>query len=389
MNVQGGRRPYRLISSQPGILPVPAEINEASFTVIPNNPGVIDTGIAVNELPVRSVIISVTDQTNGFNTATIQVAQNFLTSYGVFYTSTCPAGAASAAAACAGGETAVRIEANFNGALIGNRQFRLDILRGPEQWVFNPGGAIIGNSVTVTTDHQGKTSAIFRVPPGTPTQIGVFRVTDVATGVSTEQVFVIEALPTTSQKLTILPDAFTFTGPDTASCGTGSGDILVFDGVPPYTATSAFGSVTVSPPTSTTQPGRFTLTAGSPQICLTDATIVVTDANGARGTVKISTKPGTADPPPTPLRAIPSTITLSCGESANVLVAGGDGTAVINANSTDPDITAIGGTGRTVQITRNAVPGPTPSATVVTSTVTVTDGTSTAVISVRNPTNCT
>lgn len=387
MTVQGGRHPYRLVSSQPGILPVPAEINEASFTVVPNNPGVIDSGIGVGELPIRTVIISVTDQTNGFNTSTIQVAQNFLTSYGVFYTSTCPAAAANAAAACAGGETAVRVEANFNGALIGNRQFRLDMLRGPAQWVFNPGGAIIGNSVTVTTDHEGKTSAIFRVPAGVPTQIAVFRVTDIATGVSTEQVFVIEALPTTTQTLTILPDAFTFTGPNTAACGTGQGDFLVFDGEPPYSATSAIGSVTVTPSTSSSQPGRFTVTAGSPQICLTDATIVVTDSNGARGTVTVTTEQGEGDPPVAGIRAIPTSLTLTCGESGASLVVGGDPGATISAISTDPDITVLVAA-RTITITRN-LDAANPSVAMVNSTVTITDGATTAGVSVRNPATCT
>jgi hypothetical protein len=34
-------------------------------------------------------------------------------------------------------------------------------------------------------------------------------------------------------ELEILPDTFTFTGPDTAHCGTGTADFLVFDGCRP------------------------------------------------------------------------------------------------------------------------------------------------------------
>jgi len=387
MTVQGGRRPYRLVSSEPGILPVPSELNDNNFTVIPSNPGVIDVGSAPGELPVRSVVVSVTDASNGFNTATVRVAQNFLTGYGVFYTSNCPATATATPSACSGGETAVRIEANFNGALIGNRQYRLDILRGPFQWVFSPGGAIVGNSVTVVTDHEGKTSAIFRVNNNVPTQIGVFRITDVLTGVSTEQIFVIQMAPQAATTLTILPDQVTFSGADSASCGTGQADFLVFDGVPPYTATSAFGSVTVTPSTSSTQPGRFTLTAGSPNICLTDATIVVTDSNNARGTVTVTTELGEGDPPAAPLRAIPTNLTLTCGESANVLIVGGaDPAAAVNAISSDPDI-IVTAVGRTVQVTRN-LDANNPVGT-VTSLVTVTDGATTVSISVRNPTTCT
>ena len=318
MTIQGGRRPYRLTSSEPGILPVPNTLDANTFTVIPNNPGVIDSGVAVNELPVRTVIVSVTDQTNGFNTATIQVAQNFLTGYGVRYLSNCPSQRAAAAApqACAGGETAIQVEANFTGALIGNRTYRLDILRGPYSWVFSPGGAIVGNSITVVTDHQGKTNAVFRVNGNVATQIGIFRITDVATGVSTEQVFVIQGTDITST-LTLVPNEFTFTGADNTRCGTGSATFLAFDGTPPYRAVSSFASVEVTPSSTSSQPGQFLLSVTDAGTCLENATIVVTDANNARGTVTVTTTAGSADPPPAALRVVPSSLTVACGQTVS------------------------------------------------------------------------
>ncbi len=391
MTISGGRRPYRLVSSEPGILPVPSSVDGNSFTVIPSNPGVIDTGIAVDELPVRTVLITVTDAENGVQQSSIRVAQNFLTGYGVRFNSNCPTSGTSAASpqACAGGETALRIVANFNGALIGNRTYRLEVLRGPFFWVF-PDGRIAGNTITVTTDHEGKAFAIFRVSSNVPTQLGVFRIVDVDTGVSTEHLFVITGTPLASE-LAIIPDEFTFTGRDTATCGTGSGQFLVFDGLPPYSAFSTFAQVTVTPASTDAQPGIFSFSVNDPNICLTGAIIVVTDARLARGIVTITTEAGTNDPPPPPLRAIPSSITLTCtAPTASTLVVGGaDPAAAVSASTTDPNLSLVAA-GRTVSITFNPPGGGViPVLPTVSATVTVTDGASTTNVTVRHPTDCT
>ena len=102
----------------------------------------------------------------------------------------------------------------------------------------------MANSVTVTTDHQGKTFAVFRVDTNISSQIGIIRLIDVETGVSTEHLVPIVGNQLASE-LEIIPNEFTFTGPDTATCGTGSAGFLVFDGQPPYSAFSSFAQVTV------------------------------------------------------------------------------------------------------------------------------------------------
>ena len=391
MIISGGRRPYRFTSSEPGILPVPSTLDGSSFTVIPSNPGVIDNDLAATALPIRTVIIQVIDAENNTTSASIRVAQNFLTGYSIGFISNCPGSGGSgsvAPQACAGGETALRIEANFNGALIGNRTYRLEVLRGPFSWVF-PDGRIAGNTITVTTDHEGKTFALFRVNTNVPTQLGIFRIIDVETGVSTEYVFTITGTPLAAE-LAIIPSEFTFTGRDTATCGTGSGQFLVFDGLPPYTAVSTFAQVTVTPASTDAQPGRFSFSVSDPNTCLTNATIVVVDSRLARGTVTITTVPGTADPPPPPLRAIPSTITLTCtAQTGSTVVAGGaDPAAAISGSTSDPTLT-VTSSGRTVSVTFTPPSGglvavlPTLSGT-----VTLTDGTSDTSLTVRHPTDC-
>jgi hypothetical protein len=391
ITIVGGRQPYRITSGDPTLLPVPFEVNSNQFTVIPNQPGVIDTGIGEGELPVRTVLVQATDAENLFQQIQIQVAQNLLTGYGFSLTSNCAAseGAEAGPGACAGGESVIRIEANFNGTLAGLRTYRLEFTRGPAFWVW-PDGQVAGNTITVVTDHEGKAFAIFRVPAGVPTQIAAFRIVDVETGVSTEHVFTITG-QAVADELEILPDSFTFGGAHSGACGTGSGSFLVFDGIPPYTAFSAFSEVVVTPTTSDSNPGVFSFSVSNPNICLTDASIIITDSRNARGTVTINTEAGEGDPPPPPLRAIPTSVTVTCSApSASFLVAGGDATATISASENDARLSLSPPAGR--QITVNLTPTNPGGATLgptVTSNVTVTDGASVITVVVRRPTDCT
>jgi len=386
LSFQGGRRPYALTSSEPGILPVPAIFNGSSLDVVPNNPGVVDTGIAAGELPVKTVIIVMRD-VNGFTAqATIKVAQNFLTGYRLsFITSTCPAAAgATVTQACAGGDTAVQLAAVFNGSLHGNETFRLEVVRG--QFSFytpNSSTGIISNTYTTTSDHEGRLTAIIRVPAGAPPQIAIVRVVHVASGTSTEQVFNI-AGGNTTLTLTAIPSTFTFTGADNTTCGSGSGDFFVFDGVPPYSAVSSNSGVGVTPTSSSTQPGRFTVTVANGSVCANAAPVIVTDSLGNRVVVTVNAVRGAAAPPaPPPLAVAPSDITLACNTSGSVSVVGGSG--VYSATSSHPRVNATVA-GRTVSIARingdGAIIYPT------TGTVSITDGASIVSVSVNVPANC-
>ena len=382
-NLSGGRKPYVFTSSDNSILPLPGVIDAHSFTVVPNNPGVIDTGLADDELPIRSIQLNLRDSTGILVTTEVQVAQNFLTGYGVLISpTTCPSASAGGfdpgAQACAGGESAIRMQATFNGTLAGNRQFRMEVLRGNFS-LRNPVTGQASQSITVTSDHMGRVLAILEVPPNVPTQLAVLRVIDVATGVYTDTVFTISGFAQ-SQNITPVPNEFTFTGPLTTTCGTGTGNFVVFDGVAPYTATSAFPSLTVTP-SSSTNPGVFTITATNPNVCLTDATIVVTDARGGRGTVTVTTEAGSIAPPdPATFSVAPTTITLGCGESGSVTVVGGTGSYF--TNSTSPTVTAVA-SGTAVTITR-ANTGTSPTSVIVS----VSDGREIEEVTVTVPPSC-
>ena len=353
ITVSGGRKPYAITSSEPGILPVPAIVNANSFEVVPNNPGVVDVGLGPNDLPVRSVVVSVRDTTGILVNITIQVARNFVTGYRLaFVASTCPIPSTPGATLtpCAGGDTAMQLSAITNGSLHGNEAFRLEVVRGTFAF-YTPNGStgIISNTYTTTSDHEGKITAVIRVPAGVPSQVAIVRVVHIGTGASQEQVFVITGASTAPLTLVAIPATFTFTGPDANSCGTGSGDFFVFDGAPPYSAVSSNPGVQVLPASSSSQPGRFTVAVGSGQACPDAAPIIVTDSQGNRVVVTVSAVRGAAAAPPPNLAVAPAAITLACNTSGSVSVVGGSG--VYSVASSHPRVNAAVA-GNTITITR-------------------------------------
>jgi hypothetical protein len=390
IQVVGGRAPYTLSSSEPGVLPVPATLTGHSFTVIPANPGVVDTGLDPNELPVRSVTLTARDSTGLVNAvpATIKVGQNFLTGYGLSLSRTnCPAGAQvglTSPSACTGGTTLVQMQATFGGNLHGDQQFRLEVIRGNYS-LRNPVTGQASNIITVTSDHTGTVMGLIEVPAGVAAQIAIIRVVHIPTGVYADQAFLIGgAALQPAEPLTPVPNEFTFTGATSAECGTGFGDFYVFGGIPPYSAVSATNSIIVTPPQTSENPGRFTIGASNPTICVSNGTVIVTDSLGRRAIVTVKTEPGSAAPPePVPITISPKTITLTCGTSGSVTVVGGSGP--LSVASSHPRVTAII-SGTTITITRPVGDGATVYPTAA--TISVTDGSQIATVDATVPANC-
>jgi hypothetical protein len=384
MAIAGGRRPYALFSSEPGLLAVPNQLEGSTFTIVPNNPGVVDAGLAPEDLPRRTVRLTARDSVGLQAFVDIAVGQNFLTSYGVGYISNCPVAGTSAPALCAGGETVIGLTSVFNGSLMGNRVFRFEVLRGPVSFVF-PGTNNTGNSVTTNTDHTGFASAVMRVQANVPTQVVVFRVTDVATGVYADHVAVITQATPTGTTLTAIPDSITFTGALTTECGTGVAEFLVFDGAAPFTAVTSSPDVQVRRISGSSEvPARFEVRANNPGVCLDEVPVIVTDANGSRTTVAVSTERGTTTPTPPPdLVVAPTSITLGCGTSGSVTVIGGTGS--YRSNSSNPRVTAVI-SGNTVTISRLTGDGAATFPT--TGAISITDGTDIVTVTATVPANC-
>jgi hypothetical protein len=351
--------------------------------VVAFNPGVVDTGIAPGDLPVRTVNITVRSGDGQVATAVMKVAQNFLTGYGVVFSPiTCPIAVAASTAlqACAGGQTAIDFAAVFNGNLFSGRQFELDVIKGPFQFIFPPGGN--GGSVVATSDQTGRVHAIIESTAGVGTQLAVLRLKDLSSGATTDFVFTITGT-SNNGVLTLIPNAITFTGNLTTDCGTGSSNVFVFDGTPPFAAVATNPSFNVNS-TSSTNPGVFTVSVGLTAPPCPTGTIIVTDSAGARGTVDVKSVAGTGTPPKPPTFTVaPTAITLGCAESGSVTAVGGSGS--FSTNSSNPQVTAVV-SGNTVTITRAGPAG--PGSGTLTSSVAVTDGSAIQVVTVSSPATC-
>ena len=380
--IAGGRPPYLLSSSEPVLLPVPERVEGHSFQVVANNPGVIDANLPPGSLPIRSVVLTVRDSFGSvISTPTqngITVGQNFLTGYGVIFTSICGSGDA-----CAGADSLVRMQAVTNGSLYGNRAFRWCVVRGNFSFVIPEVPSNVTeqfvNCFDTRSDHQGVVTARIRVPAGAAAQTATLRLIDVPTGSYIDEAFTITA-GTISGNLTVLPNDITFTGPRQGVCGTGTADVLVFDGQPPYTAVSSSPNILVTPSSTGANPGRFTIQAANSAVCLDNISVVITDAANRRATVTVSTEEGSTAPPA--LSVSPSTVSLGdiCGLSASVTAVGGNGS--YSANSTHPRL-GVSVIGNTVTITRLR-PDPLPLiAYPNTGTVSITDGSTVSNVTVN------
>jgi hypothetical protein len=390
--IVGGRAPYQVASGDFSILPINGLVTGNSFTIIPANPGIIDPGIdPLTEAPRRTVHIFVRDSGSGLANAgtgtTIDrlyvVFQNFLTGYGVGYTSTCSAGTTGLGAgqACSGQESVANFSPISSGILSGGRAMRVEKLTGDYDWVVE-GTGVLQSTLNFTTNHNGVGIARLRVRPGAVTQIATYRLIDVASTLSTIQQFIITGTPPPGT-LTLIPSTLTFTGATTTRCGTGSADVLIFDGQAPFFIQNTSPNLSVTPTTVVAPSNSFNVSAFNPQICLTGATVVVTDQQGRRATLTVNTAAGTVAPPA--LSVAPAAITLTCAANvATVAVVGGTGAN--SAVSSSPRVTATV-SGNSMQITRllgDPPPGPYPT----TVNVSVTDGVSLASVIVTSPAFC-
>ena len=380
--ISGGTGPFQLSSSEPGLMPLPLVIGGRTLDVVPNQPGVIDANLPPGSLPVRTVNVTARSAEGLVATAVIKVGVNFLTGYGMTVLASTCSGAG--IAVCTGGETAFSFDSTFNGNLYEGHVFRFEKIRGPFQFVdpLNTNNQV--DVVTATADHEGQFTVVIRVATGIPAQTALFKVTDVATGAFTIRSFII-ATSTTTTTLTLIPDTITLTGSDATICGGGTTDVLVFDGVPPYSIICPDPRTGAASPTSSSQPGRFTVNVGQQAAgqCLTNVPCVIQDANGARAILSITTTVGAAATPPTPLTVAPTTLTLTCGSSGAVTVVGGTGTYSASSSNSRISATVSGNTVTITRLTGDVGPLAPP-----TGVVTITDGASVGSVTVTAPGPC-
>jgi hypothetical protein len=386
LNIVGGRAPYLVTSSEPTLVQLNFTTSSNSFTFIAQNPGVVDVGLDPDEVPRRTVNIEVRDSNGASVSNAYNVLQNFFTGYRESYASTCGTGSGGGTApqACSGTDTIISLIPVSNGSLYGDREFQFDKVRGDFQFVVeNPAVTPqLVNQIRVRTDQTGKAIVRMRVANNAPTQLATYKITDIATGVTTDAVVLIVQQPVVDT-ISLVPDTLSFTGSLSTRCGFGSSDVIVFGGTPPYSLTTTSG-LSVTPTTVDTAGGSFSVTVPNTlPPCPSNASVIVADSRGAIGTLTVEILAGTGTP--AALTVSPTSVSsLACGTSVPITTLSGVGT--VSATSSHPRITAVS-SGTAVTLTRLTGDGATLYPT--SATITLTDGATIVSVTVTaTPANC-
>ncbi len=357
--IAGGVKPYTFVSSEPTLVPN-QNVSGNTFTVVPNNPGVVDPVTDPNIVPSRSIRFTVRDNSGreiSTGDSSFKVLQNFITGYNLSISSLFACGVNSTGApvsaeGCTGTESAINLRPTFAGVLYRNRPFRFSINYGEFLFVDKnsaPPNQLV-NSLTLTTSGSsapggtegGTLTAFLRVSDTARTQYAGLRITDVQTGIFRDVDFLI-VNPTVLTRATLIPASLgPLAGVDTSRCGSGGVDVRISGGVAPYTiavSASSRAIVSVNPPVVVNTNGIFTVgvaAAPAPNSCLNEPNAVtVTDALGQVTTFGVVTVPGTTTAVQ-PLTVSPNAVCLpdAPGSSVSIAVNGGNALKVLNSSNT-------------------------------------------------------
>jgi hypothetical protein len=313
LSISGGTPPYQAFSGNPAALPVPQTVSGNTLALLANNVDaaqaanvtIRDSGgqTAVSEITVRPAVLL---------PASITIVPN---------SAPCPGGDA-----CSGQTSVATVKATGPGGTpLAGRQVRFDVVQGQFQLATTNPGSPLAATQTVVTDANGEARAIVSVPVNTPTQIGLLRATDVASGSQVTGQFVIAQVTAGEGVLSVAPSgAVTINGPALNVCSAGARvSFYVFGGTPPYRVVTNFPDVVtlLGSPVLTNGGGFDIVTNGT---CFSNLTFAITDATGrtlTTGLPTVTNAPGTQAPtPPTPaptLVVTPPTqsVTGACGSN--------------------------------------------------------------------------
>jgi hypothetical protein len=232
----------------------------------------------------------------------------------------------------------------------------------------------------VATDETGIARSRILATVLAPNQTAQIKVTDVLSGAYRLATFAIAQYNGNSPAYFTLPSSLTLTGPSTAACSSGSADVAVFGGTPPYAVvgtSSAFfisvGGVAAPPAVVASSGGKFTVNFAATGQCVENIPVAVTDATGRTLTVTVTNKLGTVAPA---VRLEPNFVSMTCGQSTTLAIVGG--TEPFAAGSSEPGLSVTAAT-RYLTIMDAVSTGTFPRS----ATVTVTDGATTGFATVN------
>lgn len=273
VTVSGGVPPYRAFSSDPSVLPVATSVSGSTVALAANN-----VALQTNVTLTIQDSSTTTPATGTVSVAPAPLLPSLITING----NSTPGCDSTNNTVCSGstGTARVKVTGNGGGGVPG-RSVRYDVVQGNFQLVSTNPATPLVQTLTVVTDANGDAIVVLNVPANTPTQSGVIRATDLASGQSVTGSFLIQQISTDGAVLAVLPQGnTTITGPDNQHCSTGvSVTNYIFGGTPPYVVGINFpGAVTLTGVPVTRSGGAFTTTTNG--TCFTNLTYVITDATG-------------------------------------------------------------------------------------------------------------
>ncbi len=370
----GGTGAYIIASSNQAVIPLGGGVTGRSVTVVPN-PVTADTVVTLTlrdtgtAAPVSATVTVHPGTLNNDLTITPNPLQ----------------AASCSPALCSGTEAEVKVSLAQGGIPLAARGVKFRVVTGAFTFIESPPliyrdlSDAIPNVITAT-DETGMARVRLRVTAGAPNQTAQVEVVDMVTGAFRRATFAIAQYNGNTPAFFTLPSSVTLTGPTTAECSTGTADVSVFGGTPPYTLaggspstfTISVDGVAAPPAIVASSGGKFRISFASTRACVENAPIAVTDAAGVTTTVTVTNKFGTVAPP---ITLIPNPVSLRCDTSATLAIVGG--AEPFAAGSSSGLLLVLPPAGRIV--TMNAA---TSGMFVVpfsgTVTVSVTDGTNTA-----------
>jgi hypothetical protein len=297
LTVSGGLAPYRAFTTDASVLPVASIVSGNTIVLAANN---------VTAATTVSITVQDTRGTLSAPAAITVTPAPLLASLIAINSNPNPACASAIGNLCSGSTGTATVKVTGNGGVgIPGRSVKFDVVQGSFSIVStNPAQPLV-QTLTVTTDANGNAIVVLSVPPDTPTQTGIIRATDVASGNQITGSFIIQQITVGGQTLAVLPlGNTTITGPDTTHCSSGvTVTNYIFGGTPPYQVAVNFPqTVTLTGVPVLKSGGSFnTTTNGS---CFINLTYVITDATGltiAPGSYPtVTNQLGTTPPPPPP-----------------------------------------------------------------------------------------
>ena len=272
LTVTGGVPPYRAFSSDSTALPVSQTVAGDSIVLAANN-----------VVAATTVAITIQDAAGTISApAQITVAPAPLFGGVTITANFNPACPSTTNAICSGGTGTAVVKLMGNGGTgLPSRQVRFDVVQGNFQIVTTNPAQPLAQTLTVVSDTLGNATAILSVPTDTPTQSGILRITDLASGQQITGAFDILQVTTGGEVLSVLPlGTTTITGPDNQHCSSGVViNYYIFGGTPPYTVSTNFPqAITIGGSPVLKSGGLFTATTTG--ACFTNGTFVITDATG-------------------------------------------------------------------------------------------------------------